>query len=72
MIDIIGYIGILVVLIAFMMTDMTKLRIINIIACLIYVVYGCLIHSTPTIILNILVILLNLYFLFKNKFGNTK
>ena len=72
MIDLLGYIGIVVVLIAFMMTDMTKLRIVNIVACSIYVVYGCLIHSKPTIILNVLVILLNLYFLFKNKFGNTK
>jgi hypothetical protein len=72
MIDLVGYLGIVVVLIAFMMTDMTKLRILNIIACAIYVVYGCLIHAKPTIILNVLVILLNLYFLFKNKFGNTK
>lgn len=72
MIDLIGYIGIIVVLIAFMMTDMTKLRIVNIIACSIYVVYGILIHAKPTIILNVLVILLNLYFLIKNKFGNTK
>ncbi len=65
MIDIIGYVGTILILVSFSMKDIRKLRLINILSCLIFVVYGILITSKPTIILNISVIILNLYFLIK-------
>jgi len=67
MIDIIGYIGTILVLISFAMKDIKKLRIINIIACVIFVYYSYLINAMPNIILNILVIMLNLYYLIKKE-----
>ena len=61
MIEIWGYISMIVVLASMMMKDMKKLRITNSIACAMFVVYG-LIHETyPIVIMNILVILINLY-----------
>jgi hypothetical protein len=65
MIDIIGYVGTILILVSFSMKDIRKLRLINIVSCLIFVIYGFLISSKPTIILNISVIILNLYFLIK-------
>ena len=67
MIEIWGYISMIVVLASMMMKDMKRLRITNSIACAMFVVYG-LIHETyPIVIMNILVILINLYQLKKNK-----
>jgi len=67
MIEIWCYISMIVVLASMMMKDMKKLRITNSIACAMFVVYG-LIHETyPIVIMNILVILINLYQLKKNK-----
>lgn len=70
--DIVGYIGTIAVIVSFLFTDFTKFRIANVIACGIFIFYGYLSHTTPTIIVNILICLLNLYHLFKNKFGNVK
>lgn len=71
-IDIIGYIGTVVVVLAFTMSDINKLRIINVIACSIFIVYGYLSHTTPTVIVNTLIISLNLFQLIKYKLGNKK
>ena len=70
--DIVGYVGTVAVVLSFLITDFTKFRIANIIACGIFIWYGYLTHTTPTIIVNALIVLLNLYHLFKNKFGRTK
>jgi hypothetical protein len=70
--DIVGYIGTIAVVVSFVFTDFTKFRIANIIACGIFMWYGYLTKTTPTIIVNSLIILLNLYHLFKDKFGSVK
>ena len=70
--DIVGYMGTLAVVLSFLFTNFTKFRIANIIACGIFIWYGYLTKTTPTIIVNTLIVLLNLYHLFKNKFGNKK
>jgi|Laugresp1bdmlbsn_1035097.scaffolds.fasta_scaffold231654_1 hypothetical protein len=70
--DIVGYVGTVAVVLSFLITDFTKFRIANIIACGIFIWYGYLTKTTPTIIVNTLIVLLNLYHLFKNKFGRTK
>ena len=70
--DIVGYVGTVAVVLSFLITDFTKFRIANIIACGIFIWYGYLTKTTPTIIVNTLIVLLNLYHLFKNKFGNKK
>lgn len=70
--DIVGYIGTFAVVVSFVFTDFTKFRIANVIACGIFIYYGYLSNTTPTIIVNCLICLLNLYHLFKDKFGNVK
>lgn len=67
MIEYLGYLGMIIVLYSFTMKDMAKLRILNSIACAIFVVYGIAHDTMPIVVMNILVILINAFFLFKTK-----
>ncbi len=68
MADIIGYIGSAVVLLSFLMKDIVKLRVLNTIGCLIFVVYGVLLNfSVPIILTNSVIVLINVFFLMKRK-----
>ena len=60
-IEIFGYASMLVVLISMLMSGVKTLRIVNSIACGMFVIYGFMIHSTPIIAMNVLVILINLW-----------
>lgn len=64
-IEIVGYIGSLLVLISFLMTSVAKLRIVNSIGSFIFMVYALIIKSYPTAIMNFCLILINLHFLYK-------
>lgn len=66
-IEILGYVSMIVVLISMLMGDIKKLRIINSIACAMFVVYGVLLHAYPIVIMNVLVIAINLIRLSKGK-----
>ncbi len=59
MIDILGYIGMLVVLTSFGFKNITTMRIINTIGCLITVVYASMIMAIPVLILNIGIVTIN-------------
>ena len=59
--ELIGYMGSAVVLISFMMTSVVKMRIVNIIGALVCLVYGVLIQAYPTVALNGVLILINLF-----------
>ncbi len=65
--DVIGYIGSVVVLVSFMMKDMTKLRWTNIAGCSIFIVYGVLLGSFPIILTNSAIVLVNFYYLFRKE-----
>ena len=70
MTEIIGYIASAIVLISFLMKNIIKLRIINTIGCLIFIVYGVLLNfSIPIIITNSVIVGINVYFLIKMKNG---
>ena len=62
-----GYIAMITLMISFLMKDIKKLRIINTIACLLFVVYGFMLHSYPVIISNAFISLVNLYYLWYKK-----
>lgn len=67
-VSIIGYIASFLVLVSFLLKDMKKLRIVNTIGCLVFILYGVYLHSLPVIITNSSIVCINLYFLFiKNK-----
>ena len=65
MIEILGYIASLFTISSFLMKDVFKLRILNLIACIIFIIYGSLILSIPVILVNALVALVNIFYILK-------
>ena len=62
-----GYAAMTILMISFLMKDIKKLRIINTVACLLFVVYGYMLNSYPVIISNAFIGMVNLYYLFLKK-----
>ena len=60
-IEIFGYISMIVVLVSMMMKDVKTLRIVNSVACAMFVVYGFILNAYPIVIMNLLVIAINVY-----------
>ena len=64
--EIIGYTASFIVLVSFLMTDISKLRIINSIGCVMFVAYGILLNfSIPIILTNVAIVGINIYYLIK-------
>ena len=63
----VGYLAMTVLLISFMMKNIIKLRIINSVGCLFFVIYGIMISQYPIVITNLAIILINLYYLLLKK-----
>ena len=63
--EIIGYVGSALVLVSFLMASVVKLRVVNSVGSIIFALYALLIHSYPTMIMNICLVLINLYYLWK-------
>ena len=57
----------IVVLVSVMMKDITRLRVINSIACAMFIIYGLALGAYPIVVMNFFVIVINLYRLKKNK-----
>ncbi len=66
-IDWIGYLAMALLLISFMMKNVTKLRIINSFGCGMFIIYGILIGGIPIVITNSLIVLINLFYIFIKK-----
>lgn len=64
-IEAIGYIGSALVLVSFLMTSVAKLRIVNSVGSIIFTIYALIIHSYPTAIMNLCLVLINVYYLVK-------
>jgi hypothetical protein len=65
LIEAIGYIGSALVLVSFLMVSVVKLRIVNSIGSIIFTIYAFIIHSYPTAIMNLCLVLINVYYLTK-------
>ena len=65
--EIIGLLGTLFVLLSFLMKDLKKVRIINIIGAILFVIYGILINAYSTWILNGVLIIIHIIFLVRRK-----
>lgn len=61
----IGYAASVVIALSLLMTDIVKLRVINAIGCLIFVVYGWLVGAYPVVISNGIIFIIDIYQLFK-------
>ena len=67
MIDIIGYIGMALILYSFTITDMWKLRLVNSIGSIFWIIYGLGIMAGPTIMVNTCVLGIHLHWFYKNR-----
>ncbi|WP_409258619.1 uroporphyrinogen decarboxylase [Riemerella anatipestifer] len=63
----IGYLASAFVAISFLLKEINKIRMVNLIGCLLFVAYGFLIDSLPVTITNILISLVQIYYLFLAK-----
>lgn len=61
-VEILGYIATAFVAGSFLLKDILKLRIVNTIGCILFVIYGVLIHSYPVIGLNAFLTVVNTYY----------
>jgi hypothetical protein len=60
-----GYFASVVVLVSLTMASIVKLRWINLVGAGLYTLYGALIHSLPIVVLNLGIVFINLYYLYK-------
>ena len=70
-----GYLASLVVLVSLTMTSIVKLRVINFIGCLLFAAFAYFIDSYPTMLMNLGIAGINVYYLVglansKDKFKN--
>lgn len=63
--QIIGYVGLVFIATSFFFADIKKLRLLNLIGALTMVVYGFMIDQLPVALLNIIIAVVNLYYLYK-------
>jgi uncharacterized protein with PQ loop repeat len=63
--DILGYVAMGLSILSFTLSKQRFIRTVNLIACLVWVVYGYMISNNPTIIVNILVCLVHVYWFIK-------
>lgn len=63
--ELIGYIASALVAVSLMMKAIVKLRIINLIGCIVFTIYGIMIGAHPVAIVNAFVALINIYFLYE-------
>ena len=60
----IGYLASLIILFSYITKNITRLRIIGTIGCVLFVAYGFFIGSWPLVITNATIVLINLYYIF--------
>ena len=66
--QIVGYLGSLVLVVSFMLKNITHIRIVNPIGCILFVVYGVMLGMLwPIIIPNATIALVQIYYLFFSK-----
>ena len=65
--DIVGYIGTAVVLGSFLINDIIRLRLVNTLGSLIWLIYGIGLSMMPQIVVNSSIILIHSYWFYKNR-----
>jgi len=63
----IGYAAMGILMVSFLMKDIKKLRIINSVACILFVIYGFMLDAYPIVISNAFIAAVNFYYLFFKK-----
>lgn len=70
LVEVIGYIGMIVVVSSFLFKNIKKVRIVNICGAILSATYGFLTWTLPTAILNCVLITVNVIMLIKNENTN--
>lgn len=65
MIEVLGYVASGIVVLSLAMTSVLKLRVISLIGAVLFAVYAALIGAVPIVIVNVAIIALNVYFLWR-------
>lgn len=63
----VGYVASILIVISLIMTSVVKLRIVNTAGCVLFVFYGFVVGAYPVAISNLLIVLINLYHLYRLK-----
>lgn len=63
--EIIGILGTMFIIIAFILNGELKIRIFDLIGAILFVIYGITINSFSTILLNVILILIQVYKIYK-------
>ena len=63
--EIVGYVGSALIAISLMMKNILKLRLINFAGAVIFAIYGLIIAAYPVFVLNVIIALVNVYYLLK-------
>lgn len=66
-VNFIGYGASFFVVLSFILKDIKKIRIINLIGCALFVIYGIMINNLPIIIPNACLIVIQIYHLLKSR-----
>lgn len=61
----VGYAASTFIVISLMMTSVIRLRIINTIGCILFVIYGITVGAYPIVVSNAAIIIINSYYLIK-------
>lgn len=67
MTEFLGWVATAFVLFSFLLQDMHKLRIVNLVGCILWIGYGFIIMSKPIIFVNSSIALIHAYWLIKNR-----
>lgn len=65
-IELLGYLASSIVAVSFLMKSITKLRLINTIGAILFVIYALAIQAVPVALINLFVVCVNLYYLAKS------
>lgn len=64
-IEIVGYAASAAIVVSLAMTSVVRLRIISLVGCVLFVVYGVLVNAWPVVISNAMIALINIWFLYQ-------
>lgn len=63
--EILGYAASFFVVLSLLMADMKRLRYVNAVGCSLFVIYGVCIGAYPVVLMNVIALMINLYYLNK-------
>lgn len=66
--DWVGYLAMILVISSFVFKDLIKLRIVNLVGAIVFITYGFMLNAWPIIATNLIIIIIQIYHLFKPKF----